>query len=286
MLLVAGGQLDPNIGALLRRCLARKVEFRDLLVGPGLAPSLRIDLDGGFVLNGEALSPLACFLRHDVFLAQSTGAAEDHRAALNWYHAIRDWAVSQDVKLLNRHGRSTDQGKYGVLLKARAAGLAIPPTTLTNVAPDRLAEPQIRKPAAGGELTSLVEEDEANWAQPFFVQPRLNRPELRIYRVGPALKGFSLQSADLDYRSNHKVEIAEASVPEVIARPLTALCDNLGLDFAAADFMQDSAGRWLFLEVNSQPMFAAFDAIVAGQLSDLLIDWLTANFAGASGRVP
>lgn len=274
MLLVAGGQLDPNIGALLRRCLARKVDFRDLLVGPGLTPELHIDLSGRFSLDGHEIRPTACFLRHDVFLAQCTGAPEDHRGALNWYHAVRDWALSRNVRILNRHGRSGDHGKYGILLKAQTLGLSVPPTTLTNAAPRISGPSHVRKPAAGGELTTLVEADGETWPHPYFVQPRLHRPELRVYRIGGSLRGFELASTDLDYRANHQVEIAPATVPDDLSIGLLALCNDLGLDFAAADFMQDAKGRWVFLEVNSQPMFAAFDTTLGGDLSDLLLDWL------------
>ena len=47
------------------------------------------------------------------------------------------------------------------------------------------------------------------------------------------------------------------------------------LDEAAADFMRDDAtGEWCFLEVNSQPMFAAFDDVCDGRLCDAMIDHL------------
>lgn len=274
MLLVSGGQLDPNIGALLRRCITRGVAFRDLLVGPELTPCLRVDLDGRLILNGEEIQPIACFLRHDVFLAQKSGSADDHRAALNWYQAVRDWALSWNVRFLNRRSRSGDQGKYTILAMARSLGLPVPATVLTNVPPQAFTGVQIRKPAAGGELTALVGAGEGKWRSPYFVQPRLLRPELRIYRIGATLLGFELRSEDLDYRSNHKVQITPALIPDTIAPKLIALCDELGLDFAAADFMQDGEGCWHFLEVNSQPMFAAFDAVLDGQLSDRIIDWL------------
>lgn len=275
MLLVAGGQLDPNIGALLRRCLARKVEFRDLLVGPRLTPSLRIGLDGRLVLNGEELMPDACFLRHDVFLSQRSNAPEDHRAALNWYHAVRDWALGRThVQLLNRLARSSDHGKYVALLRARDAGLRIPDTVVTNLLVTDEHVSHIRKPVAGGELTEPVETNDGRWAYPYFVQQRLRRPELRVYRIGRCLRAFELRSDDIDYRLNHRVEITPAPVPPALADGLVRLCDDLGLDFAAADFMLDANDAWTFLEVNSQPMFAAFDAKLDGALSDLLLDWL------------
>jgi hypothetical protein len=53
--------------------------------------------------------------------------------------------------------------------------------------------------------------------------------------------------------------------------------DEFGLDFGAADFKASpETGRPLFLEVNSAPMFAAFDRVAAGALCDAILDWLVA----------
>jgi hypothetical protein len=273
MLLVAGGQLDPNIGALLRECLARRVAFRDILIGPDLRPAVSIHLDGRFLLEGEPLAITSCFVRHDVFLAQKTGAMEDSRAALNWFHAVRDWAASRpDIRLLNRHARSADEGKFGMLVKATALGLRVPRTMVSTSMSDAPGRDAIRKPVAGGELTEHCEPAELPY--PYFLQERLARPELRIYRVGSRLFGFHIESPDLDYRKRHDVTLSRADVPDDIAGLLVALCDELGLDFAAADFMRSEDGSWVFLEVNSQPMFAAFDRITGGEVSGAILDWL------------
>lgn len=277
MILVAGGQLDPNIGALLRTILRTGAPFRDLLVGPDLRPRLSIDLAGNLALNGEAIRPRACFVRHDVFLAEKMGRVEDQRAALNWFHAIRGWAQAQtDVRLLNRHSRAGDEGKYQNLVRAQRHGLSPPQTCLcTHTAGSE--QPRIRKPVAGGELTELVGEEAASFAYPYLVQPRLLRPELRLYRVGDQVFGFSLASPDLDYRERQQVTVREAAAPDDLARRFVGLAEELGLDFAAADFMQDGDGRWSFLEINSQPMFAAFDRVVEGRLTEALVTWLLAD---------
>ena len=274
MILVAGGQLDPNMGALLRRILARGVAFRDLLVGPTLKPVLMLDLDGRFELDGEAIEPSACFVRHDVFLSQKTGDPSDERAALNWYYAIRGWALSRpDVRLLNRGWKGADAVKIEALVRAREAGLAVPETVVSNASEAGPAAGGIRKPVAGGALTQwLLPTDRLDY--PHFLQPGLRRPELRIYRVGGNCFAFEIESPDLDYRERQDVRLASAEVPASLGTPLVTLCDRMGLDFAAADFMRGDDGEWRFLEVNSQPMFAAFDKVVSGRLSDAIIDWL------------
>src|SRR5687768_13471195 len=55
MILVAGGQLDPNVGRLLRRLLARGELFADLLVGPELLPRIRFALDGPLEIDGREI---------------------------------------------------------------------------------------------------------------------------------------------------------------------------------------------------------------------------------------
>ncbi|MDO5613993.1 MAG: hypothetical protein Q4G14_12240 [Paracoccus sp. (in: a-proteobacteria)] len=135
----------------------------------------------------------------------------------------------------------------------------------------------IQKPVAGGEYTALIADLPQGAHYPRFVQRRLNRPELRVYRIGDAVMGFWLNSPDLDYRRAQTAELTVAEVPCDLADGLVALCDRLELDFAAADFMADDAGELLFLEVNSQPMFAAFDRVAQGLLCDAIIDHLQAG---------
>ena len=78
---------------------------------------------------------------------------------------------------------------------------------------------------------------------PRFVQPRLLRPELRVFRVGDELIGFSLRSPDLDYRAALRSRLKPARVPQGAGRQiLRLLFRRLGLDFAAADFMRDPRG--------------------------------------------
>ena len=40
--------------------------------------------------------------------------------------------------------------------------------------------------------------------------------------------------------------------------------------------MRNKDGAYCFLEVNTQPMFAAFDAVIGGRLCDAIIDHLVA----------
>lgn len=290
MILVAGGQLDFNIGALLRRMLRRRVKFVGVLLGPKLVPRLTIDLaKDRLTLNGKAIRPRAFFMRHDVFLAQELKTAEANAAAMNWYAAVKGWELAHDdVRGFNKNASGVDASKLRNLYLAVRHGLAVPRTLLTNefeTVRKSMRGALIQKPAAGGEHTTEftdfmgeLKPKTSIGRYPRFVQQRMLRPELRVYRIGDAMLGFSLSSPDIDYRSAHRVRLKPARVPRELGERLRALCDDLGLDFAAADFMRDPrTHEFRFLEVNSQPMFAAFDAVAGGRLCDAIIDHLSAK---------
>ncbi|MDO5706164.1 MAG: hypothetical protein Q4G49_14020 [Paracoccus sp. (in: a-proteobacteria)] len=280
MILIAGGRTDPNMRRLAGRLQERGIVFHDLLTGAGHCPQMRIDLgDGRLFVDDKPLSVSACFMRQDVFLLDEPDPAAAQVAAMNWFQALRGWSVSQPgIRLFNRHTYLRENNKIQNLILARDSGLAVPPTIITNgcpAVPDDV--PHIQKPVAGGEYTAELGATGARY--PRFVQPRLNRPEMRVYRIGSQIMGFWLNSADLDYRRADDVSLTRAEVPSAIAAGLIRLCDRLELDFAAADFMSDDQGRLTFLEVNTQPMFAAFDRVADGALCDAIIDGLAAPAA-------
>lgn len=281
MILVCGGQNDPNLRVLIKRLRERSLPFRTLLVGPDVPPRVRFDMQNEtFELNGETLSPTAYFIRHDVFLYETADFAHAHAQAHNWYYTLRGWAESRaGARLFNRRTGLRENNKIHNLIEAASIGLAIPRTIATNAFEEfsGRSEKLIQKPVAGGEYTTLLSALNSKDAGPRFVQPRLNRPEIRIYRIGSRLLAFELQSPELDYRQTRDVEIKPVAVPEKVGGKLLELCDRLELDFGAADFMVDDLGNLNFLEVNSQPMFAAFDRIADGGVSDAIIDHLLAD---------
>ncbi len=70
--------------------------------------------------------------------------------------------------------------------------------------------------------------------------------------------------------------IRQVTVPLHLLGPLRKLTNRLGLNYAAADFKASAeSDALIFLEVNSNPMFAAFDHASDGALVDGMLDWLT-----------
>lgn len=281
MILVAGGLYDTNLTVLLDRLRQRELPHRAIRVGPDGGPSLRIDIAANTLeVDGELMEPTAMFVRQDVFLYPTPDIAAAHAGASNWYSAVRGWALGRpDIRLFNRQTSLRENNKIQNLVAARKLGLRVPETLVaTEVPQGRPAGSWIVKPVAGGAYTRLLDEVAATERAPYprFFQPRLERPEMRIYKVDRTLMGFWLTSPDLDYRKTQSARLSEAEVPAELGEKLLELCDTLGLEFAAADFMADADGALHFLEVNSQPMFAAFDRVVEGRLADAIIDRLLA----------
>ena len=288
-LLIVGGDADPNITALLAAATRSGVSCRKLLIGKSSHPSLTWDVSSGqLFLEGEPLRCSAAFVRHDVFTALNDGQASSQYRALAWHTAITGWlGANPKIFIFNRRNLNQVTNKPLVLKLAQECGLAIPRTLITN---DReqlngfLSENDaVVKPINGGgycePLADVLERTpvkDDRVAAPAIVQHRLTQPEVRIYAVGERYFAFNVVSQELDYRAtqNCRVEAIDAPPPD-LTNGLGKLLDKLGLDFAAADFKTCAdTGRLLFLEVNTGPMFAAFDKASEGKLCDAMIEAL------------
>lgn len=296
MILVAGGQLDPNIGRLLRQLIYYGVPFKDLIVGPDCTPSIALDLsDLTLKVDGELTCPSSAFVRHDVFWPQRVQDVSSLPAvALNWFYAVRGWMLANEgIRCFNRFSYSSENNKIYNLNLARKCGLRVCDTLIATLSSDEVARysdlEAIVKPVAGGSLTVKIK-DALDFAKeesregyyvdyPRFFQERLIRPEVRIFGVGDHVVSFSILSEDLDYREHHQAKIELIDSPAHIVPALKELAKCLGLTFFAADFMLDSERNLVFLEINTQPMFATFDALSEGLITNALIHFLEPKIA-------
>jgi hypothetical protein len=296
MILVAGGDADPNIALLAGRLAERGTPHRVLRVGAASWPRLDWRLaDDRLAVDGVEVRPSALFLRHDVFAHLADRQPASWMRASRWYQTLMSWALAhEEVAFLNRGYGTRHGSKPYILHLARRLGLATPESLVTNdlAALDAAdGEAWVAKPVTGGEYTRLLAEARADeaWrrrcaAAPAIVQRRLVAPELRLYRVGGRWFAFSLRSEALDYRATAEVAIEATPAPGDLTAPLGRLMDRLGLEFGAADFKAcPETGRPLFLEVNSAPMFVAFDRAAGGALADAVLDWLAAGAHGRAG---
>jgi hypothetical protein len=297
LLLIVGGDRDPNVGSILGRMRERGIEGGALLVGASSNPGLTWDFQAGRLLvDGREVRPGASFIRFDVFTNLADPRPATGFRAHAWYTTLHGWLLANpEVRILNRR-YSGQQNKPYMLDLARRCGLAIPHTLVSNeldvLEREAAGRAMIAKPVPGGgyaqELPALLagtERRDGRSAAPAFVQERLVAPEVRVYGVGEGsgrrFEAFNVRSEALDYRTDRETEVVHLPIdtidPEVLAG-LGRLMDALEMDWGAADFKTNSeTGRLTFLEINSSPMFVAFDAVSGRAVSDAILDYLTGD---------
>ncbi|MDB4950146.1 MAG: hypothetical protein JWM27_2795 [Gemmatimonadetes bacterium] len=294
-LLVAGGDADANLHSLVRRMGERGCAVRVVQVGARSDPAVTWDLQADeLVVDGRTVRAAGAFVRYDVFTHLADPRAATAYRASAWYAALVGWLWAHpEVRLLNRGAERAMNKPFHLTLAARA-GLQIPRTLVTNDAA-RLHDESARarmvaKPVPGGGYCQPLDEvlasaplRDGRAAAPAIVQNRLEQPEVRIYGVGGRFLPFAVRSDVLDYRASKATRVEALpldAVPAELVAGLARLMDALGMDYGAADFKTDPAtGRLVFLEINSSPMFAAFDAVSGGAVSDAIIDFLLGGAA-------
>jgi glutathione synthase/RimK-type ligase-like ATP-grasp enzyme len=283
LLLIAGGQSDPNLQALADAAEALGVDWLDGRVPPGVSPPFHWDLSAAHALPwGGPQPPTGAFLRQDVFAALDDPRPQVAQRALGWLACWQGWLLANpQVRVFNAGITAVPHNKPAALLRARACGLRIPATWVSNHSA-RLAEraqqgPAIAKPVAGGGYCQTLEEAMAHVqedysAMPALIQPRLVAPELRVFVVGDQPMAFEVRSPSLDYRALQDAEVEPVPVPEAPALALLALMREFRMDFGAADFKTDPhSGELVFLELNTSPMFARFDQSCGGVLAASMV---------------
>ena len=284
-LLIAGGDADPNITALLAAADRDGVSHHKLLVGKSSHPSLTWNITTGeLLLENQPLECDAAFVRADVFTALADGQASSPFRAAAWHTAVMGWLAAQPgVFIFNRRNFNQLTNKPLVLKLAQDCGLAIPQTLITNDVETFLSNSAgVVKPINGGgycePLADVLERTpvkEGRVAAPAIVQQRLVPPELRIYAIRDRYFAFNVISPELDYRATQNCRVEPTAVPVELSARFGALLAKLGLDFAAADFKScPDTGQLLFLEVNTGPMFAAFDRATNGELCRTMLQTL------------
>jgi hypothetical protein len=288
-LLIAGGDEDPNLKTLLAAAQRVEQAVHPLLIGRNSHPSLIWEMNSDrLLIDGQRLAARAAFIRYDIFTALKGGRQSASYRALSWYTTLSGWlSANAKIRMFNRRNLRYTTNKPYVLNLARACGLKIPDTVITNdFGYLRQFEKNRRlvvKPVGGGgycqsfdEIRRQTELKNEIAAAPAIVQNRLVPPEVRVYAVGKKFFAFQITSEALDYRTTPKcrIDYLEGFADESTGG-LRKLLDALGLDFAAADFKTcPNTGKLIFLEVNTSPMFTAFDSAAKGSLADAMIKFL------------
>ena len=241
MSFVLFGQMqDPNIASLR--------PYFDLFLDQ--AADYTWDLNTNTLVHGgEPVIMRGFFGRANVF------SENTHQRYNNWYLMANYLKSNPDVACYNRDYDHITPIKAANLRRALDAGLEIPRTIIGK---GPLDGDCIVKPLTGGLHCQLGNES----LYTGIIQHRMTGINRRLFLVGDQHFGFKLETTKLHYRDDpHAKVLANHFSPELVSKVRT-VARGLGLTFCAADFMDD-----VFLEVNSGPMFAAFNNVVEGALA-------------------
>lgn len=278
-LLLVGGEDDFNIRHLLKQAQKHNIKARHCLTGEKDIPKISLDIHNNiFTANDCTFTTKAMFIRPDVTTYPKTKNLNHHALASDWFNIFLGWCLANDnIKILNREYFVRNKvNKVANLLIAKKIGIHVPETYFTNdigLMNECHGEDWIEKPVTGGEHTKLLSTQDKITVKenisikPITLQKKMVKPELRFFRVGTHYRAFTMNSKSLDYRENQDAVIDEVPFPEEHKEKFIQLTDILGLDFAAADYITNPETNELtFLEVNSGPMFTAFDMAANGAL--------------------
>lgn len=271
--MIAGGPSDPSIRAVLEA--AGRMGVTTVALWTDSAALTFDPLTTTLWQQAREVTDItAAFLRDDVF-----GKGDPSVMAV-----LRGWlACHPGIRRLNptAFGRSASVNKLSALAAAHRHGLTIPLTMVGNdrqgLAAFAAQAPAIRKPVEGGDYCRPLRPETTLGPAAIIAQERLTGPDLRIYRVGNQLFGFTIRSDALDYRTDQTASVSAAPVPEALVAGLIGLTDEMGLDFSASDFKTcPKSGDWVYLETNAAPMIAAFGS----ELAEAIVAHLMAKTAG------
>lgn len=289
MLLIAGGLSDPNLEALSNAADRLGVSWFDL------RQPLNISLPFHWQLSthpchticpwGNVDFPNCAFIRHDVFASMNDPRPEVAARALGWFTSVQGWLFANPtVRTFNSAISHYALNKVAALILAKQCGLEIPETWLSNHAGlmQERSNSQfcIAKPVAGGgycqTLNEALESVDAEFsAMPALIQSRMVAPEIRLFVIGEDAFAFRVSSPSLDYRVNQDAHLEQVDVPQEILQLRKLMC-KLQMNFGAADFKTNpETGQLVFLELNTSPMFAAFDKVSHGKLTESMVSCLS-----------
>lgn len=207
------------------------------------------------------------------------------------YLESRGVDVVNPVQTLGMHGQKPYQ-----LARFAEAGVPVPATCATND-PEAVrsfvarVDEAIYKPVSGGGHARAVGEADLTDDRlaklsnsPVQFQERVDGENLRLFVVGGELAAAGRIETDaLDYRTEEH-DVTEVEPRDEIREAALEAATILDLPFAGVDVL-DAGDRFVVLEANPSPMFAAFDRIagtdVAGHLAGLLAE-ASENRAGGT----
>lgn len=279
MILIAGGSTDPNIDALQNALAFRGYSFRRLNTNEH--PVLWDMNSDALYASTHEINFNVLLSRADVFSFDFANDIKERQTSYIWHDVLTQCAHNRGIKHLNDGCAFRSVTKMYNFMAAKRHGFDVPETYVT----DRIdlanyvdRTKYIVKPVRGGDYATDLDEIEYPFVNgPAFVQEKLNTPDMRIYRIGDTFVAFKLYSQSIDYRVKQDVQIEYVSDEDAYSEFIESykkLSDELKLEYSCIDLKKGNDEKFYFLEINTAPMFAAFDATCGLQISVALADLL------------
>jgi glutathione synthase/RimK-type ligase-like ATP-grasp enzyme len=286
---IFGSDDDPQVHAVareLRALGAEDVLIRDDALEEGLPVS---SLDGRFSYRGVDVDDLAGFYLRTIPAPYAPYVERDDELVLyeDWftrYMQSRErasfavaWLLSlqaRGVRIVNApYAASVLQYKPFQLDVLRRLGARVPRTLISNdPGAVRAFHAEVKdvifKPLMGGALTRLLdgevlEQLDALRASPVIFQERIVGDDVRVMLAGDeVVSSVAIRTPEqhLDFRGDPVYQSGDAdyevvTLPDEVQRFCREAARACGLLFAGIDIKRTPGGEWVFLELNSRPVY-------------------------------
>lgn len=233
------------------------------------------ELDGVYLRSVPA--PYAPYLEQDdtlVLYDDWFGHYMQSRERASFYVAWLLSLADRGVRLVNPpQAASVLQYKPFQLHALRSVGAAVPRTLLSNdpeaVRAFHASLPSvIFKPLMGGAITRVLEGEHLERLEdvtqsPVIFQERIDGDDLRVMLAGDdvvSCVAIRTPAQHLDFRDDPVYSSGEATyeervLPDELVQQCRAAARKCGLRFAGIDLKHTPDGRFVFLELNSSPIY-------------------------------
>ena len=287
---------------------ADNILLRDDALDEGLPISV---VDGNYVYRGVEISDIRSFYLRSIPAPYAPAMERDGELVLyeDWFERYMhqreraSFYVAWLLELAHRGCRivngpqaaSVLQYKPFQLHALRSLGARVPRTLISNdPAAVRAFHAEVKdvifKPIMGGAITRALDDEALEElprvaASPVIFQERVEGDDLRIMIVdGEIVSSVAIVTPEqhLDFRDDPAYSGGDAAYRQVeLPDPIKLFCRNAaracGLSFAGIDIKHKAGGDWVFLELNSSPIYLDVELKLGHPISAAIAKLLVAR---------
>ena len=201
---------------------------------------------------------------------------------------LKTFFLDSDIRWCNSwHAVQFHKVKPRQLDLASKLGLDIPLTYMGNDCEQLKTfvyeQPQtIFKPVFGGAHCTKVEKAHLRdehlqrvlKLSPVTIQEYIPGTNVRTFVIGRNVFSALLNSDELDYRMEAKLEIVPTELPVDLEDKAIRLTREFGMNWTAIDWRRTPEGKFYFLEANPSPMFIHFEQVTGFPITKCLLELL------------